>query len=291
MSPSAGCRTAEVFDERTKTAFPILALYPSTAPERPARIGPYVLDVAMSGPVAPGSFPLVAVSHGSGGSHLAYRTLAAHLARHGFVVVLPEHPRNNRNNDELAGTDTILAERPRHVRLAMDWAYADGALGPHLRPDAAAVVGHSLGGYTALALAGGLPTAFAHETPDGQPRDVPVTPDDRVKALVLLAPATPWFMAPGALRHVRVPILMRIAGKDEHTNEWHAEVVRNGVPAGVPIDYRTVENAGHFSFLSPFPPAMTSPAFPPSQDPPGFDRERFHEELNGEIETFLHRVL
>jgi hypothetical protein len=36
---------------------------------------------------------------------------------------------------------------------------------------------------------------------------------------------------------------------------------------------------------------MTSPTFPPSQDPEGFDRARFHEEMNSEIEAFLRRVL
>ncbi|MDB4949004.1 MAG: putative lipoprotein signal peptide [Gemmatimonadetes bacterium] len=291
MSAGAGCRVAEVLDDGTGATFPMLVMYPSPAPERPERVGPYDMSVAMDGPVEDGSFPLVVVSHGTGGSHLLYRTLAAHLARHGFVVALPEHPRNHRNDNALAGTHTILADRPRHLRAAIDWAYADGALGPRLAPRTVAVVGHSLGGYTALALAGGTPTAFGRETPDGQPRPVPVTPDARVKALVLLAPATPWFMAPGALRDVRVPILMFSAEKDEHAPLWHARIVERGVRDGTPIDHRTVANAGHYSFLAPFPPAIASPAFPPSQDPPGFDRAAFHEELNVEVEAFLHRVL
>lgn len=86
------------------------------------------------------------ISHGTGGSHLLYRTLAAHLARDGFVVGLPEHPRNN---NELAGTHTILPDRPRQIRAAIDWAYADRALGLCIAPDSVAVIGHSLGGYTA----------------------------------------------------------------------------------------------------------------------------------------------
>jgi hypothetical protein len=44
-------------------------------------------------------------------------------------------------------------------------------------------------------------------------------------------------------------------------------------------------------FLSPFPPDLISPAFPPSQDPPGFDRAALHPLLNAEILTFLRRVL
>jgi predicted dienelactone hydrolase len=290
MTLTAGCRTIEVTDD-DGTPFPMLVLYPSRAPARPEPLGPYVLDVALDAPVDAGRFPLVVVSHGSGGSHLAYRTLAAHLARHGLVVALPRHPRNNRDDDSLAGTHTLLADRPRQLRRTIDRAYADAALAPHLIADAVAVVGHSMGGYTALAVAGGRPTAFAHEMPDRQPRAVAVVPDPRVRALVLLAPATPWFMAPGALDAVRVPILLLSAEHDVHAPAWHGDVVARGVPAGTPVERRTVPNAGHFSFLSPFPPAMAAPAFAPAHDPPGFDRAAFHEELNAEVLAFLRRVL
>ncbi|MFL5350272.1 MAG: hypothetical protein ACJ8AT_36315 [Hyalangium sp.] len=37
------------------------------------------------------------MSHGTGGSPWTYRGMAAHLARAGFVVALPEHPGNNRS--------------------------------------------------------------------------------------------------------------------------------------------------------------------------------------------------
>jgi predicted dienelactone hydrolase len=291
MSGTAGCRTDELFDDEMGMTFPMVVMYPSSAPEGPERLGPYAVSVAMNGPIEAGTFPLVVISHGTGGSHLAYRTLAAHLARHGFVVAMLEHPRNNRNNNDLGGTAANLANRPRHIRLAIDWAFSPSAFGPSLEPDAVAIVGHSMGGYTALATAGGLPTAFPNETPEQMPRAVSVTPDERVKALVLLAPAAAWFMAPGALQGVRVPILMLTAEKDVHTPEWHAELIKRGLPDGARIEHRIVANAGHFSFLSPFPEAMNSPAFPPSQDPPGFDRARFHEEMNAEIEAFLRRVL
>lgn len=291
MSNSAGCRTVELFDDEMAMTFPMLVMYPSSSPEQPARLGPYVLSAAMNGPIAAGSHPLVVISHGTGGSHLVYRNLAAHLARHGFVVAMPEHPRNNRNNNDLANTAANLANRPRHIRIVIDWAYSRDGFEATLKRDAVAVVGHSMGGYTALAVAGGLPTALPHETSDGQHRAVSVVPDERVKALVLLAPAAIWYMPDGALRGVRVPILMMTAEKDEHTHAGHAEVIARGLPDGAQLEHRVVPNAGHFAFLSPFPEAMTSPAFPPSQDPPGFDRTRFHEEMHAEITAFLRRVL
>jgi predicted dienelactone hydrolase len=291
MSKFAGCRSLELTDTEMGRAFPALIMYPTETPERPERLGPYVAEVAMNGPVAPGPYPLVVISHGTGGSHLLYRDLAAYLARQGFVVVLPEHPLNNRDNNELAGTAANLANRPRHLRLVIDWAYGDRVFGPQLVPGKVAIVGHSQGGYTALALAGGRPMAFPNETDDHQPHPVDVVADDRIKALVLLAPATPWFMEEGALKDVDVPIFLLTGQKDQHTPLWQAEIVKNGVPDSALVEHRAITNAGHFSFLSPFPPQMINPAFPPSQDPPGFDRPRFHEQMNAEILAFLRRVL
>ena len=186
VKASAGCINVEV-------PLPMAVMYP----------------VAHNGEIAAADSPLIVISHGNGGSHLGYRTLADYLARHGFVVAMPEHPRNNRNNNELAGTAENLENRPRHLRRAIDWMFTSEQFGSRLRSNMVAIVGHSLGGFTALALAGGLPTAFGHETPDNQPRPISVEPDPRVKALVLLVPATAWFMNPGALRGVNVPILDR----------------------------------------------------------------------------------
>jgi predicted dienelactone hydrolase len=291
VTTSAGFRRVAVVDEAERVTFPLLVLHPSPAPEHALRIGPYTLDVASDAPVGDGVFPLVVMSHGTGGSPLTFRTMAAHLARRGFVVALPEHAGNSRTDDTLAHTDANLARRPRHVRLAIDRLYADPTLGPRLVPDMVAVVGHSMGGYTALAVAGGRPTAFAHESPDGRAHPVPVTPDPRVRALVLLAPATPWFLSPGALAEVRAPILMLTAEHDPHTPEGHAEIVRRGLPRHVRVEHRVIAGAGHFSFQSPFPPAMAVPGFLPAQDPPGFDRAGFQATLHADVEEFLREAL
>lgn len=278
MSFSAGCRLMATHGE----GIPVLVFYPSTGAERPEPYYPYTLEVARDGARAEGDWPLVVISHGTGSSQFVMRTLGLHLARHGFVVAVPEHPRNNRNNNELAGTAENLEQRPRHLSQVIDWAMAEFGTAASV-----AIIGHSLGGYTALAVAGGRPAAFAHECPDQQARPIPVTPDPRVKALVLLAPAAAWFPAPGALSEVRVPILMLTAEKDPHTPEGHGEIVKRGVASVV--EHRVISNAGHFSFLSPFPPAMVNAAFAPSQDPPGFDRAGFHQEMNAEILAFLRR--
>lgn len=232
-------------------------------------------------PPGTGECRLVAVSHGGGGSHQLYSTVARHLAARGFAVVLPEHPGNHRRDNTLHGTLQNLEDRPRHLVLAMDAVRDDADVGPRLRRGWAAVVGHSMGGYTALAVAGGRAYSEQRELVD-------VEPDPRVRALVLLAPATPWFLAPQALRGVDLPILLMEAEHDPITPAWHGDLVARGVADPAKVQRRVVPGAGHFSFLTPFPSSMIRPDFAPGNDPPGFDRVAFHRDvLPFEVSAFL----
>jgi predicted dienelactone hydrolase len=207
------------------------------------------------------------------------------------VVGVPEHPFNNRNDNSRAESLQLLADRPRHLQVVADWFF-QGHLALHLQPQRYAVIGHSLGAYTALAAAGGLPTSLPHESPDRQAYCIAVSADARVRSLVLLAPATPWFRLPGALSNVRVPILMVASYHDFQVPYFYlCQLVLDGVPDRSQVDYRLVEQAAHYSFLSPWPDALKSPAVPPSQDPPGFDRPAFLAGLYVDISTFLERQL
>jgi predicted dienelactone hydrolase len=286
-----GCRALHVTDHVQGARVPVHILYPTTARPSTESFGPYPLEVALGAPVAGDNSTLVAISHGNGGTPWVYRGLAAHLARSGLAVVLIEHPGNSRTDNTLANRPENLENRPRHVRLALDAALADAEIGRHVVPDRAAVIGHSLGGYTALAVAGGRPMALPNQTPDGMAHPVAVETDRRVRALVLLAPALPWFMGPGALAEVRAPLLVRAATADTHAPPAFIEHILRGLPDGAAMDYQVVAGAGHFAFLTPFPPAMVSPAFPPSQDPPGFDRTTYQRHLHADVLAFLRATL
>jgi len=288
---TVGCRVLTVTDAVQGARIPLWLLYPARAPERVEWFGTYSLSVASDAPIEGERLPLVVISHGTGSTPWVLRDLAASLARADYVVALLAHPGNTRGDDGLAHTPANLANRPRHVHLVIEAALSDTAIGGRLAPDAVAVIGHSLGGYTALAVAGGRPMALPHETPDGRAQPVSVVADPRVRAVVLLAPAAPWLMADDALADVDVPILMRTGEKDLHAPTGYDEVLLRGIRDRSRVDYRIVPNAGHFSFLSPFPPPMTGPLFPPSQDPPGFDRAAYLPELCGEVHAFLRGVL
>jgi predicted dienelactone hydrolase len=283
MSLFAGSRMLQIKDDANGLTFPAWVVYPTRSAAVPTRIGPYLVDVAPDAPIASGRFPIVVLSHGGGGSHLGYRTLVTHLAQNGFVVVMPEHVGNNRNDNRLGESVDNLRFRPRHFRLTIDTVIAHPELGPALDRSRVVAVGHSMGGYTALAAAGGIPWTRSGE-------QLTVETDPRLKALVLFTPGTDWFIPPDSLRAVSLPMLVYAGEADDFTPPHVAERVLSRVPDRNQVTFRIVPRAGHFSFLSPFPPEMHKPGFAPATDPAGFDRVAFQEQLKAEVLAFLQSV-
>ncbi|HEY5327200.1 MAG TPA: alpha/beta fold hydrolase, partial [Mucilaginibacter sp.] len=234
----AGSRLMQFKVEANDIIFPVLVQYPTYEKPKPTAIGPYTMDVSPNATIIEGKFPLVIISHGNGGSHLLYRSISTYLAKHGYIVAMPEHYGNNRNNNQLENTNENLINRPKHVSLTIDEMLSENKFGKNISVNNIAVIGHSMGGYTALALAGGLPRTIEGEK-------IEVSADDRIKAIVLLAPGTGWFTK--SLEKVTIPILMLTAEHDPITPNWNAEIVLNDVPDKSQVTFRKVENAGHFS--------------------------------------------
>ncbi|MBL9017338.1 MAG: alpha/beta hydrolase [Myxococcales bacterium] len=276
-----GCRTLEL-------PFAVRVLYPTEAPARAERFGAYELELAHDAPVAAHRMLLVAFSHGTGGTPFAYRGLAKALVAANHAVALITHPGNNRDDDSLANTVQNLEDRPRHVTQALDAAFADPHLAPHLVPERAAVFGHSMGGYTALAVSGARPMALPQQTADGKAAPVAVTPDRRVVGAILFAPALPWLMAPGALDDVHARVMVRACEKDEAAPPFFIERIVRGLPPRAELDYAVVPGAGHFACFWPLHPLLAT--LPPGQDPPGFDRAAYQPALHADVLGFLSRV-
>jgi pimeloyl-ACP methyl ester carboxylesterase len=158
-------------------------------------------------------------------------------------------------------TDEQLLVRGRRLRLALDSV---------ARPDVPVVgVGHSLGATTLLALAGG----DVWTRPGGP---LPIARDGRLTRLALMAPATGFFEAPGALDSVRVPLLVRVGDEDVVTPPAQAELLKRVL--GERVDLRVAAGAGHFSFMHVPPPHVTEPLA---------DREAFLSGLVSEVCAFV----
>ncbi|MBC8098434.1 MAG: alpha/beta fold hydrolase, partial [Armatimonadetes bacterium] len=112
-------------------------------------------------------YPLVLFSHGSGGGRSLSSFLMEQLASYGYVVMAVDHPGNTFLDESNPLTRAAFganirvnyAQRPLDVLRLIAYAEAlnapDGALAGMMDTDSIVVMGHSFGGYTALAVAGG----------------------------------------------------------------------------------------------------------------------------------------
>jgi predicted dienelactone hydrolase len=190
--------------------------------------------------VADGRFPLVVFSHGSGGVRFQSLFLGEELASHGFVVIAPDHLGNTfADGLDPDPTANPARDRPRDVSALLDAAEAGDLsplLGDGVDTDRVAVAGHSFGGYTALAAAGGNP-------------DVDYAPDPRVDAIVPIAPATrSTLLSDEVLAGIDVPALF-IGGTADDVTPIVPNVTRpQALMASDPLYRIDVEDAGHYSF-------------------------------------------
>ena len=132
---------------------PVTLVYPTLQPARSVALGPFVLQVAPDAVPQPGLRRLVVLSHGTGGNALSDHTLAATLARAGFVVAQPLHTGDNYLDTSRAGPESWRT-RPQEVTRLIDALAADPSWQPLLQLDKVGVHGMSAGGVTALSLAG-----------------------------------------------------------------------------------------------------------------------------------------
>jgi predicted dienelactone hydrolase len=271
------------------------------------RLIAFEMQVANNAPSADGKFGLIVISHGAGGSPLNHRDLAMALASHGYVVAAPKHPRGK--GDDISGVG-VWVGRPRQVSRLIDTVLEDAQLGSHIQRERIGVVGHSNGGYTALAVAGAKPSpaasiAHCRQHPDDSKfcsyggsatreatqklGDIPNLRDPRVRAIVLMAPNTAPF-TDEALAQVAVSVRVYGAERDDLTLvRYHAGRLAKALPPQT--EYVLVTGAGHFSFIARYPWGLKTVAGEAARDPEGFDRDAMHEVMNREIVDFFDRKL
>jgi predicted dienelactone hydrolase len=303
-------RRIELQDAVMGERFAVALWYPTGAQPSLQAFGPYSMRVARAAAPEDGRFGLIVISHGSGGDALAHRDLAMVLAAQGYVVAAPMHPRDNFRDTSGVGSVAVWAGRPMQVSRVIDGVLQDQALGSHIQSERIGVVGHSAGGYTALAVAGVRPSMDAliqhcKAAPDDarlcffggaaareagrKGGDIPEVHDPRVRAAVVLAPIAALF-SDEALSNLAIPVRIYGAELDELTPvRYHAGRLAKAL--GPRAEYVLLKGAGHYSFVASFPDALKDSVGEAGRDPSGFDRNAMHGVVNREIVDFFNRTL
>ncbi|NEQ45739.1 MAG: alpha/beta fold hydrolase [Leptolyngbya sp. SIOISBB] len=192
----------------------------------------------LSNQALPDDMPVIVISHGLGDVRTSYDYLANFLAERGFAVVSLDHPGSNSEQiaQLLSGlspeliNDREFANRPLDVSALLDELERLAARRPDLRDrldtNNVGVIGHSFGGYTALALGGAsysVETLLNACTP--QPDylnpslllqcqatelviEAPDLRDDRVQAILAVNPVGRAVFGPAGFANIAVPTMM-----------------------------------------------------------------------------------
>ncbi|HKW63980.1 MAG TPA: dienelactone hydrolase family protein [Candidatus Acidoferrum sp.] len=310
-APSPGFRQIDIPDPPGKP-ITIGIWYPSNAHTSPQRVGPFQQNVALNATITGTELPVVFISHGTSGSLGSHYDTALALAQAGFVVVALTHTGDNSQDQSRTGSRINLTDRPRQLKQVIGFVLEEWTERTHIDANKVGVFGFSLGGFTAMVEAGGVPdlsrmTQLCEERPtapecsfNGQRgggisapinEDPPVwVHDSRIRAAVIAAPAVSYSFGADGLKQVTIPIqLWRAVLDDQAPHEWNSAVVQKGLPT--PPDLHTVPNAGHYAFLPPCSDALRQAVPSICVDGPGFDRVSFHKQFNQHVVAFFAHTL
>lgn len=178
--------------------------------------------------------PLVVISHGLGSNRDEFSAMAEHLASYGFAVAVPEHPGSNTTYRQEFLANLVyeginpneFIYRPWDVKTIINVLAAEPAYAQAINLEEVGVIGHSFGGYTALALAG-APLNFARIDADCNPVEYVLNlstllqcraaelprgdydlADERIAAVTAYNPITSVLLGPESLSQIQVPVMI-----------------------------------------------------------------------------------
>lgn len=222
-------------------------------------------DVYLDATPVAGVHPVFAFSHGNGGIAEQSYFLTEHFASHGWIVVAPDHTGNTIADIDAALIPDMVVLRPLDITAMLDEVYDLPASDPlaGLPGDILVASGHSFGGYTTLALAGG---SFDVETIVDECEIDPMglvcsslTPerikqlkagfaDPRVDLALPLTPGAITIFGDDGLGAIEVPTMLMTSLLDETTpNDQDGDPAWSGLndPQDLRVDFLT---GGHYTF-------------------------------------------
>lgn len=315
---------AEPYDWRGAKTHALRAMiwYPAVADtrEEPQWVGPPVVPLFSAGSAARDAAsasgarrPLILISHGYGGTASDLAWLGAALARHGFIAVAVNHPGNNRLEDYTVEGASLGWLRAVDLSALIDALLRDKTFGNQIDPARIGAAGHSFGGYTVIAVAGGItdPTgvqAFCN-SPAADALCAPAPEvmamrrkslallnsdfdfqrrygkagnsyrDERIRAVFAMAPGPVPILTAESLAKISIPVAIVTGSADEI-----APPASGADALGKAIPHATLKrfpHAGHFVFIGTCTTAGRLFVRGICRDPDGVDRDAVHAETIG----------
>ncbi|MGO8819277.1 MAG: alpha/beta hydrolase family protein [Terriglobia bacterium] len=210
-----------------------------------------------SGVPPPDGFPVILFSHGFTGCGTQSVFLTEALAEAGYFVLAPNH------SDAFCGTgighqgelfaklattrseqpfrspdawsDTTYRNRDEDMEAVLDAILKEKSFqGVPIDANRIGLAGHSLGGYTVLAMAGAWPS----------------WKDQRVKAVLALSPYCSPFLKKGNLGHLNVPVMYQGGTLDIGVTPYVRRLGGGYDQTSAPKYYIEFSGAGHFAWTN-----------------------------------------
>ena len=313
---AVGQATLELMDQDRERPVKTEIWYPTrdttklnVAAEYPFKLPPTSRDAD----VASGAYPLIMLSHGTGGNRISQMWLACELASNGYIVAAVDHHGNTLDN-KIPVNFVKVWDRPMDISFAIDQLLVDAQWASVIDTAHIGMAGFSLGGYTTIGIAGGvldynLLNEFS-KTEEGKIEfDLPelgdvsslITTDiiesgnqkyndlkdDRISAFVAMAPAIgQGFNRTDQFEQVDQSLLIIGAHSDErtpvHTNAKHYHELING------SQYIELDGeVGHYVFMNEATGGLKRNAPIVFQDDKSINRQDIHQEVSKTIVAFF----
>lgn len=258
--------------------------------------------------------PLILLSHGYGGSQQNLSWLAYELAEKGYIVAAQNHPGTTAFDKDIHQSSKLWL-RPQDLSRTIDFLKEDETLANSIDMNNISAIGHSLGGWTVIALAGAKfdtelfkqdCTIHSHlkacqlvtELGLDNPKLNQSLFDPRIKSFISLDAGLARGFTSESLKDISIPSLIIGAGID--VGDMDAELESGYLMQFLSKSlstYTVIPDAMHFSFIQVCKPQAIEILEQEAQGEgiickDGGERTRaeIHREIIKQITTFLAQI-